>query len=369
MDFDFSESQRILLNTARDFLGKEGNNLARQLEKTEEGHSAELWNKMAELGWMGLLFPEEYGGTESGFLDLILLLEEMGRHMIPGPFISVMISGLTLLQFGSKRHKEEFLPKIISGGLIITPAIAHPATSGALPGVVESLAEKNGGFELSGTKLFVPYAHVSDWLLYHLFNAVYNSFFLIDTGSHGIRINPLTTIASDRQCEVILDRVEAEEANIVGQKGRGQEIAGKIEEWGALFHAGFILGLLERVLEMTVTHAKQREQFGKWIGSFQAIQHQCADMATEIDKVKFLTYQAAWKLDEGLVSAKEIAMAKSRASDAARNVSLLGVKIHGGVGITEEHDMQLYFRMAKAAEVAFGDGDYQREVVASQVGL
>lgn len=364
MDFDFSESQRILINTARDFLGKEGNNLARKLEKTEEGHSAELWKKMADLGWMGLPFPEEYGGTGGGFLDLSLLLAEMGRYMIPGPFVIAMISGLTLLSFGSKKQKEEYLPKITSDGLIITLA-----NSAGQPNGEDRLEKKNGGLELSGAKLFVPYAHVADQILYHCSSARDDLFFLVDTRSSGIRIKPLNTIASDRQYEVIFDKVEVTEENIVGQRGKGKEISSKIEEWGAIFHCAFILGLLEKVLELAVTHAKQREQFGKLIGSLQVIQHQCADMATEIDKVKFLTYQAAWKLDEGLPSPREIAMAKIRASEAARNVTLLGIKIHGGIGITEEHDMQLYFRMAKAAEMAFGDGDHQREIVARQLGL
>jgi alkylation response protein AidB-like acyl-CoA dehydrogenase len=140
-------------------------------------------------------------------------------------------------------------------------------------------------------------------------------------------------------------------------------------EWGALFQSAFILGLLEKVLEMTVAYAKQREQFGSLIGSFQAIQHQCADMATEIDKVKYLTYHAAWKLSNQLPAKSEISMAKARASDASRTVCLQGIKVHGGIGITEEHDMQLYFRRAKVAEVAFGDGDFHREIVAQQMGL
>jgi alkylation response protein AidB-like acyl-CoA dehydrogenase len=157
--------------------------------------------------------------------------------------------------------------------------------------------------------------------------------------------------------------------NVLGGVGRGEEIMRKINEYGALAQSGFILGLLEQVLKMTVEYAKKREQFGRLIGSFQAIQHQCADMATDIDQVKFLTYQAAWKLSQGYQTRKEISMAKARASDASRRVCLLGTKIHGGIGIIADHDMQLYFKKAKSAELAFGDGDFHREVVAQQIGL
>jgi alkylation response protein AidB-like acyl-CoA dehydrogenase len=143
----------------------------------------------------------------------------------------------------------------------------------------------------------------------------------------------------------------------------------QIQNWGALCESAYILGLLEKVLEMAVSHAKIRQQFGRPIGSFQAIQHQCADMVTEIDKIKFLTYHAAWKLNENIPADKDIHMAKAKASAASRNVTLLSIKIHGGLGIAQEYDLQLYFRKAKAAETAFGDRDRHLEFVAQSLGL
>jgi alkylation response protein AidB-like acyl-CoA dehydrogenase len=176
-------------------------------------------------------------------------------------------------------------------------------------------------------------------------------------------------MANDMPCEVSLDGTEVSKSGVLGEIGKGKEIVSKIMEWGALANSAFITGMLEQVLKMAVEYAKEREQFDRKIGSFQAIQHQCADMATDIDQVKFLTYQAAYKLSEEVPAEKEISMAKAWASDASRRVCLLGVKIFGGTGVSEEHDMQLYFRRAKAAEQAFGDGDFHREIVAQQLGL
>lgn len=371
MDFDFSESQKILLNTARDFLTQETKNFAREIEKTEQGHSPELWARMADLGWMGLIFPEEYGGTGGDFLDLTLLIGEMGKALIPGPFISSMASGLSILRFGSERQREEYLPRLSEGKLHLAPALIQPEVEGSATGAMraESLVERNGAFQLNGTRLFVPYAHLADCFIYQTLSEAGKSFFLIQAHEPGVKVNPLRTIASDRQGELILEGLKIGDEAILGHRNKGEEVANKLEEWGALFNSAFIMGMLERVLVMTVEHAKQREQFGKLIGGFQVIQHQFADMVTDVDKVKFLTYQAAWRLDEQLEAAKEIAMAKAVASDACRKVCLLGIKIHGGIGITEEHDMQLYFRMAKVAEVSFGDGDVHRERVAQQLGL
>lgn len=369
MDFDFSETQQILINTARSFLEKEAKDIARKMEKTKEGYSAELWEKMANLGWMGAVFPEEYGGIGGDFLDLIAVLGEMGRALVPGPYISTLLSGLSILKYGTTTQKNKLLPGLITGKLILTTALFTPDPNAGEIRAKERVLVEKGDYIISGTRLFVPYAHLADWFVYKADTEKGPALFLVDAKSQGIEVSLLQTIASDRQAEIALDRVRVPEENILGKGEEAESLANDLEQWGALSQSAFILGLLEKVLEMTVRHAKEREQFGQPIGGFQAIQHQCADMATEIDKVKFLTYQAAWKLSEQIPATRDISMAKARASDASRNVCLLGIKIHGGVGISEEHDMQLYFRRAKAAEIAFGDGDFHREIVAQQIGL
>jgi alkylation response protein AidB-like acyl-CoA dehydrogenase len=370
MNFKLTDEQEAIQKAVREFLEKEAKDLAREVEETNEGYSLELWQKMADLGWMGVSFPDEYGGSGGDFVDLILVLEEMGRALVLGPFIpSVVCSGHTLLKYGSEPQKKEFLAKLTSGKLVITPALIKPESSMGQDLVKEQVKFEKGDYVLSGTRLFVHYAHLADWFIYRAETEKGDTLFLVNTKSPGVNCTLLKTIASDRQCEVVFDKVRVPGANILGEAGKGEEIVNKINGWGALSQCGLILGLLEQTLKMSVEYAKKREQFGKLIGSFQVIQHQCADMATDIDEVRFLTYQAAWKLSVEPPATKEISMAKARASDASRRVSLLGTKIHGGIGIIIDYDMHLFFLRAKAAELAFGDGDFHREIIAQQIGL
>ena len=370
MNFNLTGEQEAIQKAVREFLEKEAKDLAREVEKTYEGYSLELWRKMLDLGWMGISFPDEYGGSGGGFVDLNLVLEEMGRALVPGPFIpSVVCSGHALLKYGSEAQKKEILPKLTSGKILITPALIQPKSPMAQDLIREQVKFEKGDYVISGTRLFVHYAHLADWLIYKAETDKGSTLFLVNTKSPGVNCSLLKTIASDRQCEVVFDKVRVPGTNILGEVGRGEEIANEINEWGALSQSSFILGLLGQVLKMSVGYVKKREQFGKLIGSFQAIQHQCADMATDIDEVKFLTYQAAWKLDKKPPATKEISMAKARASDASRRVSLLGTKTHGGIGIIIDYDMPLFFLRAKAAELAFGDGDFHREIIAREIGL
>lgn len=366
MDFDIAESQKILIGSARNFFEKEAKDFARKIEKDENQFSSQFWEKMAQLGWLGIVFPEEFGGTDGDFVDLILLLEEMGKALIPGPFISTVISSLAILHFGSEEQKRKFLPPMIEGKLILTPALFRPEVQSKEKPNVEAILPKASLYEISGTRLLVPYGNIAHWFIYQSDLGGRKTFFLIEAKSPGISSSLLKTIGLDGLAQVSLDKVQVPQGNRLGEEGRGELISARMGEWGALAQSAFTLGILEKVLSFAVEHAKQREQFGKLIGSFQAIQHQCADMITEIDKVKLLTYQAAWKLSQKMPATKEISMAKAKASDASRKICLLGIKIHGGIGISEEHDLQLYFRTAKTAEISFGDGSFHKEIVSDQ---
>ncbi|MDY7018682.1 MAG: acyl-CoA dehydrogenase family protein [Chloroflexota bacterium] len=371
MDLGYSESEQMIKTTAREFLEREcPKSLVRAMEEDDTGYPRELWQRMAGLGWMGLIFPEEYGGSNDTFLALVLLIEEMGRALLPGPFIATVVcGGLPILYYGSEAQKEEYLPKIAAGDIVLTQAFIAPDLPTTRPEVEEMVVVKDGSYILSGVKLFAPYAHIADCLVYSSRVTEEDTLFLVDAKQSEVKSSVLPSIGSDKQCEVVLNNMPVSETNVLGKKGQGQEIIGKIGEWGSLAQCGFILGELERVLEMTVEYAKQRVQFNKPIGSFQSIQHQCADMVMDIDTTKFLTYQAAWKLSQQVPATKEISLAKARASDASKRVCLLGVKVHGGIGIMEDHDMSLYYRKAKAGEIAFGDGDFHREIVAQQLDL
>jgi alkylation response protein AidB-like acyl-CoA dehydrogenase len=369
MDLEFDFEQIEMSRTARTFLQRHWpTSLVREMQKDKARFPVEIWQKMAELGWMGLVFPEEYGGSNASFLTLVVLLEEMGRALLMVPFVgTVVCGGLAILNYGSKAQKEKLLPEITGGRLILAPAFIEPNLSESQ--VEEQIAAKGKVYVLSGIRLFVPYAHVADLLMWDARLTEGDTLFLTDTKQPGVKCAVLPSIASDRHCEVTLDKVGITESNILGQKGHGREILDKIEQMAAAAYCGFIVGILQKVLEMTVEYAKQRIQFERPIGSFQAIQHQCANMLIDIETSKLLTHQAAWKLSQQIPASKEVSLAKARASDAARRVCLLGIKIHGGVGLMQEYDMSLYFKMAKAAESAFGNGDFHREVVAQQLGL
>jgi len=372
MDLAFSEEQEMLKKMARDFLSKEcPKTLVRQMEEDDKGYTPDLWAKMAELGWMGLAFPEAYGGGGGSFLDLAVLLEEQGRACLPGPFFStVVLGGYTILEAGTEEQKKEFLPKISQGKEIITLALTEPSATYSAEGI-ELAATAEGDHEiLNGTKLFVADAHVANHLIVAAKAARGGiTLFIVDAKSPGISYTLLKTIASDKQCEVVFDKVKVPKKNILGGQGKGWLVIEKVLQRAAVAKCAEMLGGAQQVLEMTVDYAKQRVQFGKPIGSFQAIQHHCANMAIDVDGCRFITYQAAWMLSEGIPATKEVAMAKAWTSEAYRRVTALGHQVHGGIGFIKDHDMQLYYRRAKAAEVTYGDADFHREVVAREIGL
>ncbi len=376
MDLGLSEEQQMIQTSARDFLEKESSKeVVREMEEDDKGYPPDLWKKMADLGWMGLVFPEKYGGSEFKFLDLAVLLEEMGRNLTPSPFFNtVVLCGMPILEFGSEAQKDAHLGKIASGDEIWIYAQTEPSATWEASGV-ELVANKSGdSFTLNGTKLFISYGGVADYLLVVARTKDGTSedgitLFLVDAKSSGISYEPLKTIASDHQVEITFKNVQVSAADVLGSENGGWAIVDKIAEWGAAGKCAEMVGGAQQVLEMSVEYAKQRVQFGRPIGSFQAIQHHCANMVTDVDGSRYIAYEAIWRVSEGMDASKEVSMAKAWVSDAYRRVCALGHQIHGGIGFTKEHDMQLYFRRAKAAELAFGDGDYHRELVAQHLGI
>ena len=377
MDFALSEEQEMLRNSARDFLTKEcPKTLVRQMETDEKGYSPNLWKGMADLGWTGLVFPETYGGSGMTFLDLAVLIEELGRAIAPSPFLpTVVYCGLPILAAGTEEQKKQFLPKIAKGDMIMTLALTEPSATWDAGGITVKATAEGDDFVISGTKLFVSDAHIASYLLVvartkegkHKEEGI--TLFLVDAKSPGITLNPLKTMGSDKQFEIIFNKVKVPKKNILGKLDHGWSIIQDLLPKATLAQCALMVGGAQQVLEMTVSYAKERVQFGKPIGSFQAIQHKCANMATDVDGSRFITYQAAWKLNEGLNCALEVSMAKAWVSEAYRRTCAEGHQIHGGIGFIKDHDMQLYYRRAKASELAFGDADYHRELVAKQIGL
>ncbi len=350
MDLGLDEQQEMLKNFARDFLEKEcPESLVREMEEDEKGYSPELWQKMAQQGWMGLIIPEEYNGTGMNVCELVVLLEEFGRALVPGPFIStVVLGGVPIMEAGTEEQKQQFLPKIASGELIMTLALTEPSAKWTADGVQLEAKKAGNEYVVNGTKLFVQDAHVSD----HMIVAARTggsgedgiTLFIVDSKSPGIKFEVLKTIAADKQCEVTFDNVKVPSSSMLG---------GEVSQMD---------------FDVTLNYAKERVQFGRPIGSFQAIQHKLADAVIDVDGSRFITYKAAWSLQEGEPDADlMISMAKAWTSDASRRVVAHGQQIHGGIGFTKEYKIQLYFRRQKWMELMWGDADYHRELVAQKL--
>ncbi len=375
MDLGLSEEQEMLKNFARDFLEKEvPEKYVRDMEEDEKGYSPEVWSKMAEQGWQGLIIPEDLGGTGLGFLDLIVLLEEFGRALVPGPFIPTTLAAIALLEAGNEDQKKQYLPRIASGEAIGTLAITEPSARWDAEGIQLQATKGANGYTLNGTKLFIPDAHVADLMVVAARtggsgeNGI--SLFIVDARSPGISTEVLKTIASDKQCEVKFENVQVPAANLLGAEGQGWEPLQRIMLKATVMECAYLVGLAQMDFEISVNYAKERVQFGRPIGSFQAIQHKCADMVTDVDGARFIMYRAAWSVAEGEPDAAlNVHMAKAWCSEATRRVVAHGQQIHGGIGFTKDYKIQLYFRRQKRSELMWGDGDFHRELVADALAL
>ena len=375
MDLGLSEEQEMLRNFARDFLEKEcPEQHVRDMEEDEKGYSPELWKKMAEQGWQGLIIPEAYGGSGMGFMDLIILIEEFGRALVPGPFIPTTVAAIALLEAGSEEQKKQWLPRIASGEQIWTLAFTEPSARFDAEGVQLTAKKEGDNYVLNGTKLFVRDSHVADMMVVVARTGGSGedgiSLFIVDAKAPGITHTPLRTIASDKQTEIKFENVKVPAANLMGEEGKAWPVFKKIANKATVIECAYLVGLAQQDFDITVNYAKERVQFGRPIGSFQAIQHKAADMVTDVDGSRYIMYKAAWAVAEDEPDADEqVHMAKAWVSEASRRVVAHGQQIHGGIGFTKDYKIQLYFRRQKAAELAWGDADFHRELVAQGMGI
>ena len=377
MDLEFDEEQSIMRKAVRAFLNKEClSDLVRAMRDDERGFPEELWASMAELGWMGVIIPEEYGGSEGSFMDLAIILEAMGEVCTPGPFFSTVVLGAqALLLSGSEVQKQSLLPRIAAGEIVLALAQIEPGNRYGTSNIKTWASKGTESYRISGTKLFVENAHIADYILCVARTQKGTdqdqglTLFLVDGASPGIKCTPLKTLGYDKQCEVVFDDVSVSKENVLGEVGRAAEVLKVLEQRAAVAKCAEMIGAIEKVLEMVVAYAQEREQFGHLIGSFQAVQHHCANMAIDVDSSRFITYQAAWRISKGLPATKEAAMAKAWTGDASNRVTRLGHQVHGAISFCEEHDMHLYYRKVKAASIAFGDSEYHLERLAQEFGL
>jgi len=377
MNLDLTEQQEMLRTMARDFLTKEcPKTLVRELEEDEKGYSPDIWRKMADLGWMGLVLPEEYGGMEMEYLDLIILLQEIGRNIVPGPyFCTVLLGSLPVLWVGTDEQKKELLPKIAAGDTIVTMALYEPSARYDAAGVQLKAAAEGDAFVLNGTKLFVDNAHVADYIICAVRTSEGASpedgisLFIVDSKSPGVTCEVIPTMADDKLCEVVFDNVRVSRDNLLGDLDKGWDIVARTLEHATMAKCAEMVGGAEAALDMTLQYVKERVQYKRPIGSFQVIQHYCANMWTNVATSRNLLYKVAWDLGEGLATPGQIAAAKGWINQAYKFVTERAVQCHGAIGLTRDHDIGLYYRRAKAGELAFGDTDFQKELVAQHMGL
>ena len=376
MDLRFNETQEILKKMARDFLATEcPKSMIRELETNEKGYSPEVWKKMAGLGWMGLMIPDEYEGMGYTFQDLTVLLEETGRNILPGPLFCTTISTLAILDNATEQQKKEFLPHIARGELILTTAILE--AGGTLhPSEIKIKATAKGDdFIINGIKLFVEMAHVADNIICIARTKDGTSpedgisLFIVDAKSPGVECEVIPTIARDKQCEVRFNNVAVPGRNILGEINKGWPIVEKLIEKGSIAKCAESLGGMQASIEMTIEYAKERVQYERSIGAFQALQHIMADMWTNVETSRYLVYKVAWMASEGLPCSKEASMAKTIVNEAYKSITKWAIRLHGGIGTSWDHDIQLYYRRAKAADSVFGNTDYHRELVAQKINL
>jgi alkylation response protein AidB-like acyl-CoA dehydrogenase len=357
MQFGLSESQEFLKDSVRKFFSGEcpSAEMRRQME-TDTAYDAALWSKLTDQGYTGIIFPEEYGGVGLGKVELMLLMEEAGRALLPGPFFStVVLAGSVLDAVATPEHKTKYLAPICRGELRATVAILEASAHWNLGDLQLSAAHG----KLTGKKFFVSDAAVADFILV----VVRNGVFVVDSKASGLKISPMSGMDLTRKLYVVeLSDTPAEEISASsGGLARAFDIA-----TAAL--AAELVGGMQRTLDITVEYAKTRKQFGKPIGMFQAVQHHCADMYLETESSRSAVYYAGWALEENSPdAATAVSIAKMYASDASRTVGNRGIQIHGGMGFTWENDVHLYYRRAKASEIAFGDATFHRERIASLV--
>lgn len=375
MDLGLSEVQQMLKNSAQEFLSRECPlTLVREMEADPRGYTDGLWRQLVSLGWTGLVMPEQYGGTGGSFLDLAVLLEEMGRALVPGPFFStVLLGGLTVLDAGTEAQKRDLLPRISTGDLTMTLALTEPSATYEPWGIETAAVPQGGGYTLSGVKLFVPDAHVAGLMVVAARTAEWTdpakgvTLFLVPAESRGLALTSLNTISSDKQSEVNLDQVRVPASAVLGQVGEGWPVIRRALRRAVAGKCMEMVGGAGAVLNMTVEYAKQRTQFGRPVGSFQAVQHHCANMATDVEGSRNIAYQAAWRVSEGLPADREISMAKAWVSEAYQRVCATAHQCHGAIGFTQEHDLQLYTRRAKVLELTYGDANFHRELAFQHV--
>lgn len=370
VDYSFSEKQEMMRAAARELFYREcPPGLVRKVEAGEVRFPISLWKKLADLGWLGLMIPEEYGGSGATLLDLLVILEEAGRVLLPVPLIPNTAGALAVVLGGSRELKGKILPQLVCGEVIITVALTGPRVA-AEADVVALWDTNSCCCRVRGTKVFVPDAMAARYIVFTAQSCAGSdgvSLLVVDLNATGVTCSPLKAISGAKLYQVTFDDVYVPAGNALGGVDGGVPLAEKITRFGAVAECAWMLGAARRIFEMAVEYVKVRKQYGRPIAAFQSVQHQCADMAVDLRAAEYLTHQAGWKLDKYPESVMEVSVAKAWVNEACRRVAAKACYLHGAVGYSEEHDVQLYLRRIIGAVSSFGDTSSHLRVVAQEL--
>ncbi|MBN1691271.1 MAG: acyl-CoA/acyl-ACP dehydrogenase [Dehalococcoidia bacterium] len=377
MDFKYTEQQDMLRTMAREFLAIEcPKSRTRELEKDERGYDPDTWKRMAELGWQGLLLPAEYDGSGADFMDLVVLMEEMGRNILPGPFFStVALAALPIMDFASREQQAGYLSAIARGETVWTLAVDEDPADSDYARIGTSARQEDESYLLNGEKTLVPSAGVADYILVAARirrDRIADkglTLFIVDMKKPGIEVETIPTITGETLYQVRFKNVKLAGGDVLGAAGEGEDMLGRIMDKAALLKCAEVCGACQALLEMSVAYAGERKQFGKPIGAFQVIQHRLVDMLIQVEGLQHLVYQAAWMMSSGADCSKQIAMAKVKANEVYQRAALDGIRVHGAIGFSLDHDAGLYYRRVLASKFFPLDTGHYLEKVASGIGL
>jgi alkylation response protein AidB-like acyl-CoA dehydrogenase len=369
MDLDFTPEQEMLRDAVAGVCARHcGLDVVRAMEDDPIGYSDAFWSQLGELGLLGMLLPEQYGGSEMSLLDGTVVYQELGRALAPSPhFVSSVMSAGAILAAGSDTQKDAWLPKITAGEAIITPAWVEPHGGFGPDGIHLTATAEGDGWRLDGVKRHVYFAQAADQLLVLARTDAGPTFFLVARDAPGITLTQLMSISSDTQYRVDFEGVRVDSDALVGTSG------GAWSAWDAAMHDGIILlaaqavGGAQYAHAITTQYAKDRFQFDKPLGAFQSLAHYLSDGITAVDGAETLVWEAAWSRSVGRDVRTLAPMAKLFACQTFRDVTATAQQIFGGVGFTLEYDIQLYFRRAKQLQISWWNDRYLEELVAHQV--
>jgi alkylation response protein AidB-like acyl-CoA dehydrogenase len=380
MDLSLTLEQKKLQESARDFLKRECPwTLVKQLDHSETGFSAELWQKIVDLGWVGASIPEKYGGTGRSVTDLGILYEEIGQVLLPGPYLSsAVLCASIILELGTEQQKRRLLPAMAQGKKILALALTEPDYGWGPECIHLSAYRKGGNFVLNGEKLFVHDAQIADQIICvartrKSINPTGGiSLFLVDKEAPGLSCRNLSGFAGEKLNELTFNSVEVPESNMLGERDKGWPALTKPLNKATLLLSAYMLGGCETVLDMTVKHAQTRIQFGMPIGSFQWVQSYVIEQANHLERARWFIYEAMWKLDAKKSEREQdeaVSLAQAVSSEAYHECTHLAHEVHAGIGVLKGYPLYLYSKKAKTLYAYLGDPAYHRKRIAQLLRL